>query len=347
MNAAISRAAALAKQKLRLTPGAQLNELILAAERAQSVDELPSWAVAVIQDGSLTKRARDLHPESLDWYHGWVPRTARAWRELAADRTREPERREYVPGQWIREPDDHDIRVAKAVDSFLAEVERSEPDRAIDDDDMARIRKYFEDAEPRSTRTRHIVNGPHRVTYNADDLSDTDVRRLTVLLDRLQAIVPVDAMNVHVRDWGYVTPNPETVLGQTRRGTGHIEIRPRAFRDWPVHPGLSREVGEHHMPVARMVDQLTYVITHEWGHAIDHWDNAQVIEMWGAAMRAGERQTGDMSDYGELSPRESLAEAFTELVLSRGETRNRSALTYLPTFEVFDNWGEWGDDTWD
>lgn len=55
----VSRAVATVKATLNLEPGPNLDALIAAAEQANTVDDLPQWALNVL---SYAESRRDEHP---------------------------------------------------------------------------------------------------------------------------------------------------------------------------------------------------------------------------------------------------------------------------------------------
>lgn len=48
MNPDVSSAAATVKSRLNLAPGPELDELIASAELAETIEDLPNWARAVL-----------------------------------------------------------------------------------------------------------------------------------------------------------------------------------------------------------------------------------------------------------------------------------------------------------
>ena len=59
MTPEVSRAAAYVKESMQLVPGATLDELTAAAERARTVEDLPTWARNVLALQDLTEGQYD------------------------------------------------------------------------------------------------------------------------------------------------------------------------------------------------------------------------------------------------------------------------------------------------
>lgn len=316
------------------------------------------WSNGAIASTATVPPVTKGHPHPGQRYtHGWKPVTpgsalqqaAQQLGDLGTERPRtlpvgaphirdgDPPLTEYVPGRWHIEAWDRDAEIDKQVNGFLDTI-KSMQAPTPDAEKMQQIREHFDRQIPQTNAYITVRNGPHQIIAHQDDLTPENAARLADRADALQAIAPLKRIRIRVHDGDYVGDTEEerqNVLGQTERGTGNIALRPRAFDAWRIHPALRDD--RHHMPIAQTVDQLTYVLAHEWGHAVDAWDNGQRIQMWGQGMNAGPSGLGDMSGYGELSPAESLAEAFAEWVLSGGETANHTTQTYAGYFH--EAWG--------
>lgn len=113
------------------------------------------------------------------------------------------------------------------------------------------------------------------------------------------------------------------VAGDTVRGTGSIRLNERVYEN--TKPNAAGDTWA--MPSSTKVDQPTYILHHEWGHATDKHSDSEVtkaLEDFGG---------GGLSEYGKSSPREAYAEAFAEWTLSKGATSNKAAKDYAERFK--------------
>lgn len=161
---------------------------------------------------------------------------------------------------------------------------------------------------------QRLTKGKMTIDVRTDGVSRERLDQMTAHIDRLHATYPVKAdggrlLQVNVRN---PKDMPNNVAAETVHGRGFINISSDAVNN---APGWDTS---HLMPAAKGVDRQTYVLTHEWGHAIDD-DSKQLL--WA-------KHFTELSAYGGESPREAKAEAFAEWSLSSGKTNNPAAIDY-------------------
>jgi len=196
-----------------------------------------------------------------------------------------------------------DIRAAN-----LASWEK-EAGRTFTPDEMAALEEYL---SPGDVRQR-LTKGRATIDVRDDGVPREALNRLTSHIDALQSVYPITTDNGRLQ----INIRPVSFM---EKGTHATTVRGQGFMNVSSEVLTNAEWDSPHlMPSAATTDRLTYVMTHEWGHAT-HTDQSDGL-LWA-------KHFTDMSTYGTESPAESHAEAFAEWVLTRGQTKNPAAIEY-------------------
>ena len=140
-------------------------------------------------------------------------------------------------------------------------------------------------------------------------------------LSKCQEVAPVKDLKVVFSDT--VFKENADIIGESAggfviRGEKQINIRPEAAageKMLDAKPGWFTESSKD-------VSEMTYVMTHEYGHVLD-------LRKQGAVNKdAFDFNAVDVSDYGKANEFEKYAEAFTEYTLTGGQTSNNGARLY-------------------
>ena len=182
---------------------------------------------------------------------------------------------------------------------------------------------YLEDKPTRVYKNGNIVvfSKQSEATYHtsiheASFMRDVDDLQEKYPLDELVIRIGDDINNVSDKDaWG------ATVRG----GTGGSMMW---IRGDSLSPNQMRQ-GPHSMEAQYKTGLRTYILTHEWGHAIDrpnlessnYSERDNLITNFIKDEYEGARGTNLMSNYGKTDPSEAFAEAFVDYVVGqdRGE----------------------------
>jgi hypothetical protein len=237
------------------------------------------------------------------------------WSERVA---RQITQSKYRPGAWMPDKDPGrlvDERRAEAA-AFMQRDGLPAVSAAMQAADM------FRDIDPPNAVYR---NGPHVVAIESDR-DDIPIRELLDWVDELQrnnsASGPIRIS---------VVSGDFEASGQTHPPAASILLNEKVFDEWRPE---SDSVG---MPIQYQTPKWQYVLTHEWGHAVDpqflsgsgdFGMAGEVSQAWMEATREG----GDMSNYGHTNSAEGFAEAFAEFYLTNGETQNRAAIDFAVRF---------------
>ncbi len=137
-------------------------------------------------------------------------------------------------------------------------------------------------------------------------------------IDDLQENYPLESMVIRISDKRIAELTDDRVaFGATERGGNKMYLKGDA-----LFPRPASNVG---MGMGTVVGVRTYVLTHEWGHAIDRpslgssdfSERNNIITKLLEADYNGRAGTGMMSEYGKSEPAEAFAEGFAQYVLSK------------------------------
>ena len=137
-------------------------------------------------------------------------------------------------------------------------------------------------------------------------------------IDDLQEKYPLEALCIRISDKRIKELNPDgNAFGATERGGNKMYLQGDALFPRPVN-GVGMGMGS-------VVGVRTYVLTHEWGHAIDRpslessnfGERDDLINKLVGADYGGTLGTNMMSEYGKSEPAEAFAEGFAQYVLSK------------------------------
>jgi hypothetical protein len=259
---------------------------------------------------------RDDEGRFADRWVGRVSDAIAATRGLAVAEHPDDFQAEYVPGRWLVE--DRDLQLKdqeRQVWQFIEGTDLRTKHSQAELEDM--VREQAELVVPPNPGLK-LRNGPHQIYWNADSAaSRDDIAFIARRVDELQAQHPVEG-NISISivpQRNMVGVNEGKAWGQTQRGTARIFLSEEIFR-----PGAQQE-DPGFMPSYKDRGVVDYTLTHEWGHAHDRHENSESIRQWGEGMEG-------ISEYGIFSPREAYAEAFAEWALTGGKTTNESARHY-------------------
>lgn len=250
-------------------------------------------------------------------------RARRRWRQAEPGEVLDPE---YRPGNWtmMQRAD----RLAELTLSMQAQMQALFPDSGPRDIEIKAARAAAEALPEGSSIVR---NGPHTITVHPGP-ARVDMNLLIEEADRLLAdYPPPDGLRLAVVP--QETMIHRNAYAETIRGTGTIRIKQE---DYWILTGRPGSVGDYNedpdwfMPTSKDLPGLRYVLTHEWGHALDP-QQPEVIAVWIRA-QALERRKGLLSSYGKKNAHEGYAEAFAEWVLSGGRTKNPVVKLYAREF---------------
>jgi phage portal protein BeeE len=160
------------------------------------------------------------------------------------------------------------------------------------------------------------ANGPHQVVIrNGSGLTSSQVREVQDAADDLLASLPL------VRPYKVVV-NPR---GEHRDAGHHTPGTVQIWAD--VFDGNDERPG-HYMPSVDRVSYLQYVLTHEFGHAMDYRKDHPGGQNDGID-REHERS---LSGYSRQGSHEAYAEAFAEWVLTGGSSTNPAVREYADRY---------------
>jgi hypothetical protein len=157
-------------------------------------------------------------------------------------------------------------------------------------------------------------------------------------VDDLQEKYPVDQLVIRIGDDIKNVSDKESWGATVRGGSGGSLMW---IRGDSLNPNQMRQ-GPHSMEAQYKAGLRTYILTHEWAHAIDKPDipmnyeskDAKITELLNSTYGSA-KGTALMSNYGNSDPSEAFAEAFTDYVIGqdRGEpSRNPLVNKMAETF---------------
>jgi hypothetical protein len=245
---------------------------------------------------------------------GWIKALSE---QIEQSRTRDEAG--YQPGQWRVVTRDEEVATL-AAEMYQGGMEH---DPTLDPEWLRGVALEEADRAIGNQRRIALRNGEALIHSQVDGIGEDELQRVADMVDDLHTrypakgrimvgIVPNDAVMSH-----------DHAEAETVRGEGFIRIKAKSF---------DNEAAERFgfMPAADDHDRLDYVLAHEWGHAIDTHSGLDLM-----VLQFGESSHA-LSDYGQSSPREALAEAFAEWYLTKGHTTNAAAQEYAAKF----NWGQ-------
>jgi hypothetical protein len=199
---------------------------------------------------------------------------------------------------------------------------------------------YLQDKPTRVYKNGNIVvfSKQSEATYHTSIHEASFMRDV----DDLQEKYPVDELVIRIGDDINNVSNQESWGATVRGGSGGSLMW---IRGDSLSPNQMRQ-GPHSMEAQYKTGLRTYILTHEWGHAIDKPDtpmnyeskDAKITELLNSTYDnkfAGVRGTTLMSNYGNTDPSEAFAEAFVDYVVGqdRGEpSRNPLVNKMAETF---------------
>lgn len=180
--------------------------------------------------------------------------------------------------------------------------------------------------------------GDHMITVR--DVSRADPQKLRDLMATADQLIH-DAPPIHgpVRiNVGRISQDIGSgrTLGYTTMGTHSIvvneDIIRRGLPEHFTHTADPDNSG-HWMPASASHSRVSYVLAHEWGHALEAADAAEVgsATNW-RLVNTRATYRSHLSGYGKSTVHEGYAEAFAEWWLTRGQTTNAAAQAYAREF---------------
>lgn len=223
---------------------------------------------------------------------------------------------DYRPGHWTESKVDREAKIAE-MEAHLKEHTSPMLRKAMEEsqgpnwEHNAAIELV--DSSPAGTVYR---NGPHVVSFNSPRVTEAQQKELLAEVDKLQQTAPIKGqieLKVEPRE-----NFPFGVGGETYLGAGHIRISDTVYRDYDNQgKKWSSWDPKGAMPAAQSVKASTYVLHHEWGHAVDDKGSETHLNSYKG-----------MSGYGQQNHREGFAEAFAEWSLTGGQTTNEATNSY-------------------
>jgi hypothetical protein len=199
---------------------------------------------------------------------------------------------------------------------------------------------YLEDKPTRVYKNGNIVvfSKQSEATYHTSIHEASFMRDV----DDLQEKYPVNELVIRIGDDIKNVSDNESWGATVRGGSGGSMMW---IRGDSLSPNQMRQ-GPHSMGAQYKTGLRTYILTHEWGHAIDKADTPMNYDTKDAKINALLSATYDdvgggvsgkslMSNYGNSDPSEAFAEAFVDYVIGqdRGEpSRNPLVNTMATTF---------------
>ena len=240
----------------------------------------------------------------------------------------------WAKGQWHQMND-------KDYVSFISESNRlaqSKSERRVisktewNKDYSLTDRGYLEDKPTRVYKNGNIV-----VFSNQTDAKyHTEIMEASFMrdVDDLQEKYPLDAQVIRIGNDISQVAGPESYGATVRGGSGGSMM-------WIKGESLSpnrMNQGPHSMGAQYKTGLRTYILTHEWGHAIDKADIPMNYDTKDAKINAllnatytdlGVAVSGKslMSNYGNSDPSEAFAEAFVDYVV--GQDRGNPTMNPL------------------
>jgi len=230
---------------------------------------------------------------------------------------------DYQPGKWKKA----DNNVVK--EEFLGMLRDYLHRAGLSTEDVKRMVEDERDdlPDPRAV----YENGPHYLTVWSDrPIGQLRMGELFDAIDRLQTTNPSsDPLRISIRPQHEMPGPPGVAVGKaagaTIRGTGSIILSDRMIDDWN-----DPDLFGNFMPVRTSVPLGEYVVTHEWGHVVDHSDEDPLAESWQNIV--WQRNAKYLSIYGNTEYSEGYAEAFAEWFLTKGQTTNVAAQAYAKEY---------------
>lgn len=182
------------------------------------------------------------------------------------------------------------------------------------------------------TDEEYLADKPTRVYKNggivvfsqqSDSEHHTSLNETSFLrdVDDLQEKYPVDQLVIRIGDDINSVADNESWGATVRGGTGGSMMW---IKGDSLNPNQMRQ-GPHSMEAQFKTGIRTYILTHEWGHAIDrpnlessnYGERDNLINSFVSAEYGGVRGTNLMSIYGNSEPSEAFAEAFVDYVVGQ------------------------------
>lgn len=236
------------------------------------------------------------------------------WAERISQQVSE---RRYFPGYWTRYSDPASLKTERWLEVARMMEEDGLPAMAA----KAQAADMFAEIDPPRAVYR---NGPHTVSVETNN-PDLPIEHVLDWVDELHARNPARGP-IRIS----IVPADFEATGQTHPPAASILLNEKAFTLWNTNDAQG-------MPIAYTTPKWQYVLTHEWGHAIDPFFTDELdyesreayLDAW--TQGKGE-ENGDMSPYGRQNAAESFAEAFAEWYLTDGATPNNAANDYAALF---------------
>jgi SPP1 gp7 family putative phage head morphogenesis protein len=222
------------------------------------------------------------------------------------------------------------------------------PDEAFEKSLTPELRQLMENnrfvgamlREAREGQTAY-ARGDHMI--NVRDVSRADPAKIRELMQVTDQLIH-DAPPIH----GPVRINVGRIdeeigsgktLGYTSLGTHDIVVNEDIVkRGLPEHFDVAADPNHagHFMPAAGSSSRVSYVLAHEWGHALEpHGPEDPVTGVTPGMIQLANlrrEQRDALSGYGRSTAHEGYAEAFAEWWLTRGQTTNPAAQAYAREF---------------
>lgn len=240
----------------------------------------------------------------------------------------------WAKGQWHQMSDKDYVKfISESNRAAQSKSERRIISKTEWKKDYALTDKAYLEEKP----TRVYKNGPIVVFSNQSDSKfQTEINEASFLrdVDDLQEKYPLDVQVIRIgKEIESVTSDKS--FGATVRGGSGGPLM--WIKGDALNPNRMNQ-GPHSMGAQYKTGIRTYILTHEWGHAIDKPDtpmnydtkNAQINALLNASYTdLGAAVSGKslMSDYGNSDPSEAFAEAFVDYVV--GQDRGNPTMNPL------------------
>jgi hypothetical protein len=244
----------------------------------------------------------------------------------------------WAKGQWHQMSDkDYVSFISDSHRLAQGKSERREISKTEWNKDYAKTNEeYLEDKPTRVYKNGNIVvfSKQSEAKYHTSIHEGSFMRDV----DDLQEKYPVDQLVIRIGDDIDTVSNKESWGATVRGGQGGSMMW---IRGDSLSPNQMRQ-GPHSMEAQYKAGLRTYILTHEWAHAIDKPDSpmnfdvndAKINELVNSSYGSA-KGTALMSTYGNSDPSEAFAEAFTDYVIGqdRGEpSRNPLVNKMAETF---------------